>query len=304
MPKPRIAFFGSPAFALPVLEALHSTFGVVVVVAQPNKPAGRGQKITPPAVAVRATELNLPLLQPEKLRRNEEFAIALRAANIDVAVTCAYGKILPASLLAIPERGFLNVHTSLLPAYRGAAPIQWAIANGETKTGVTIMQTDAGMDTGPILLQEAVFIGPDETVLELSSRLSAVGANLIVEALQKLDDILPQPQNETQASHARMIEKEDGEIHWAESTAHIYNRYRAFKAWPQSYFVFAGKRIKVLELKPVAGHGEPGEILAHKNNVVVATKDGAIELQLVQPETKSAMRACDWVRGLVGVSKL
>jgi methionyl-tRNA formyltransferase len=293
----RIAFFGSPAFALPVLEALREHFEVVLVVAQPDKPAGRGLKLTPPAVAVRALELGLPLEQPQKLRKNTAFHDRLRDSGAEVAVTCAYGKILPQSLLDVPAHGFLNVHTSLLPRYRGAAPIQWALIEGETVTGVTIMQTDAGLDTGPILLQESLQIGPVETALELAPRLSSLGAHLIVQALERLDDLKPVPQNDSQATVARLLEKDDGRINWDASSSAVYNRYRGVLGWPGSFFEVGGKRIKALELRPGAGSGIPGTVISFDAGVVVACADGALELIVVQPEGKARMSALDWARG-------
>jgi methionyl-tRNA formyltransferase len=274
----RIAFFGSPAFALPVLEALREHFEVVLVVAQPDKPAGRGLKLTPPAVAVRALELGLPLEQPQKLRQNTAFRDRLRDSGAEVAVTCAYGKILPQSLLDVPAHGFLNVHTSLLPRYRGAAPIQWALIEGETVTGVTIMQTDAGLDTGPILLQESLQIGPVETALEL-------------------DNLKPVPQDDSRATVARLLEKDDGRIRWDASSSAVYNRYRGVLGWPGSFFEVGGKRIKALELRPGAGSGIPGTVISFDAGVVVACADGALELIVVQPEGKARMSALDWARG-------
>jgi methionyl-tRNA formyltransferase len=295
--NPKVAFFGSPEFALPVLAAILEHFEVVLVVTQPDKPSGRGMKLSPPAVAAKATELGLPLSQPAKLKNNLEFAQTLRESGADVAVTCAYGKILPASLLEIPKYGFLNVHTSLLPKYRGAAPIQWAIINGETETGVTVMQTDPGMDTGAILLQESVSISPIETVLELAPRLSSLGASMIVRALKQLDSLKPIPQDDSLATHARMLEKEDARIDWGLDAKTIFDRYRGLAGWPGSYFVFQGKRIKVLEMQMAQQSGQVGQVLESKNGVIVAAKVGSLELKTVQPEGKPKMSALDWARG-------
>jgi methionyl-tRNA formyltransferase len=293
----KLAFFGSPAFALPVLEALRERFEIALVVAQPDKPAGRGLKLTPPPVAVRANDLGLPLEQPAKLRKNPDFEARLRDSGAQVAVTCAYGKILPQSVLDVPQRGFLNVHTSLLPKYRGAAPIQWALIEGEAVTGVTIMRTDAGLDTGPILLQEALSIGPDETALELAPRLSSLGARLIVDALEKLDSLELQAQDDAQATIARLLEKDDGRVIWTDSASAIYNRYRGVAGWPGSFFQFAGKRVKLLEMRPAQGSGVPGTIISLENGVRVATGEAAIALNVVQPEGKPRMTALDWARG-------
>jgi methionyl-tRNA formyltransferase len=295
--KPRVAFFGSPEFALPVLSAILEHFEVMLVVAQPDKPSGRGMKLTPPAVAAKASELGLKLEQPAKLKNNLEFAQKLQDSGADVAVTCAYGKILPASLLEIPRYGFLNVHTSLLPKYRGAAPIQWAVINGDTVTGVTVMQTDPGMDTGAILLQESVPISPSETVLELAPRLSSLGATMIVTALEQLDSLKPIPQDDSLATHARMLEKEDARINWTLDAKTIFDRYRGLAGWPGSYFLFQGKRIKILELRPSNQSGQAGQVLEFGDGVIIAAKTGSLELLVVQPEGKPKMNALDWARG-------
>ncbi|WP_027482239.1 methionyl-tRNA formyltransferase, partial [Deinococcus pimensis] len=257
----RVAFFGSPAFALPVFEAVRANFDVTLVVAQPDKPVGRGLKLTPPPVAARARELGLPLAQPEKLRRNAEFEETLRASGADVAVTCAYGKILPASVLDVPRLGFLNTHTSLLPRLRGAAPIQWALVRGETVTGTTIMQTDVGMDTGPIVLQEELPIAPDWTNVELAEALSAQAARLIVEALRGADTLPRVPQDDSLATHAPMLTREDGDVRWAESARAVYDRYRGVYGWPGSATTWRGARLKLLAMRPAEGAGEPGEVL-------------------------------------------
>jgi methionyl-tRNA formyltransferase len=295
--KPRVAFFGSPEFALPVLSAILEHFEVVLVVTQPDKPSGRGMKLTPPAVAVKALELGLALAQPAKLKNNLEFAQTLRDSGADVAVTCAYGKILPASLLEIPKFGFLNVHTSLLPKYRGAAPIQWAVINGDSETGVTVMQTDPGMDTGAILMQESIPISPNETVLELAPRLSSLGATMIVSALGQLDSLTPMPQDNSLATHARMLEKEDARLDWNLDAKTIFDRYRGLAGWPGSYFVMQGKRVKVLEMQLGQRSGQPGQVLEFGNGVIVAAKTGSLDLQTVQPEGKPKMDALDWARG-------
>lgn len=295
---PRVAFFGSPAFALPVLEAIRAEFEVVLVVAQPDKPVGRGLKLTPPPVAARAAELGLPLAQPKKLRGNAEFAAILRDSGADVAVTCAYGKILPASVLQIPRFGFLNTHTSLLPRYRGAAPIQWAIINGESVTGTTIMQTDEGMDTGPILLQEELPIAPEWTSLELSEALSVQAAGLIVRALRDLDTLRPQPQDEAQATHAPMLVKEDGFVRWQDPAQAVVNRYRGVAAWPQTTAFFGGKRLKLSGLSVAAGQGQPGQILGSgPEGLTVACGSGAVLIRTVQPEAKKPQPAQVWAQG-------
>ena len=294
----RVAFFGSPEFAVPVLDAVAEHFPVVLVVTQPDKPVGRGLRLTPPPLAAHAAGLGLPLAQPTRLKGNTDFARLLAESGADVAVTCAYGKILPAALLAVPHYGFLNTHTSLLPRLRGAAPIQWAIIRGDTVTGTTIMQTDPGMDTGPILLQEELPIGPDWTAPMLAERLQAQAARLIVRALQTLPELRPQPQDDRLATHAPMLSKEDGEVRWAESARAVYDRYRGVAAWPQTTSSFGGRRLKLNAIRPAGGTGQPGEVLAvGPESVTVACGEGAIELLTVQPESRRPMPAPDWWRG-------
>lgn len=296
-PPRRVAFFGSPAFALPVLEAVREHFEVVLVVAQPDKPVGRGLRLTPPPVAARAADLGLPLAQPGKLRGNAAFEARLRESGADVAVTCAYGKILPASLLAVPPRGFLNTHTSLLPAYRGAAPIQWALIQGETVTGTTIMQTDVGMDTGPILLQEPLPVAPEWTSLDLADALSAQAARLIVDALTRLPELTPRPQDESRATHAPMLVKEDGFVRWADPAPAVVNRFRGVAAWPQTTAFLGGARLKLGGLSLAPGAGLPGEVLrAEGERLVVACGEGAVRLESVQPEARRAQPAAVWAQ--------
>ncbi|QFP76349.1 methionyl-tRNA formyltransferase [Deinococcus sp. AJ005] len=299
----KVAFFGSPAFALPVLEAIRAQFEIVLVVAQPDKPVGRGLKLTPPPIAARAAELGVPLAQPTKLRRNAEFETVLGDSGADVAVTCAYGKILPASVLDIPRYGFLNTHTSLLPAYRGAAPIQWALIGGETLTGTTIMQTDPGMDTGPILLQEELPIAPQWTSLDLSDALAGQAARLIVTALERLGrgDLVPTPQDDAAATHAPMLVKEDGFVRWTDSARAVVDRYRGVAAWPQTTAFLGGARLKLGGLSVEEGEGQPGEILGvDASGLLIACGNGAVRVQTVQPEARRAQPAQTWAAS-VGV---
>ena len=300
---PRVAFFGSPAFALPVLDAIREHFEVVLVVAQPDKPVGRGLKLTPPPVAARAAELGLPLAQPKRLRGNAAFEATLRESGADVAVTCAYGKILPLSVLNIPRYGFLNTHTSLLPAYRGSAPIQWALINGEAVTGTTIMQTDEGMDTGPVLLQEPLPVAPEWTSLDLADALSAQASRLIVQALSNLNGLSPTPQDEALATHAPMLVKEDGFVRWTDTAAQIVNRYRGVAAWPQTTAFLGGARLKLGGLSITAGSGQPGEVLGvSEDGLTVAAQEGAVLIRTVQPEARKAQAAHTWAQG-AGVTR-
>ena len=296
-----IAFFGSPAFALPVLEAVRAHSPVVLVVAQPDKPVGRGLKVTPPPVAALARALGLNLAQPAKLRGNAAFENQLRDSGASVAVTCAYGKILPAPLLEVPAHGFLNAHTSLLPRYRGAAPIQWALIRGEMISGTTIMQTDPGMDTGPMLLQEALSIAPDWTSLELADALSAQASRLIVSALEHLGDLTPRAQDGAAATLAPLLTKADGELRWPENARDVYNRYRGVFGWPGSFTWWRGKRLNVTRMRPGEGTGQPGEILdVGDAGLTVACGEGAVELLGVKPEGKRDLTAAEWWRAAGG----
>ena len=301
----RVALFGSPAFALPVLDALLAQHEVVLVVAQPDKPAGRGNKLTAPPVAARTRELGVRLEQPPRLKRNEGFLELVRELELDVAITAAYGKILPQTLLDIPKHGFLNVHASLLPKYRGAAPIQWALIHGETETGISIMQTEAGLDTGPVRLIRKLEIDPDDTSLTLFDKLSVSGADALMGAVGKLgrNELPSCPQNDAEATHAPMLNKDDGRIRWSESTVQIYNRYRGVFAWPGSFTVYNGKPLKIAQLSPVktpvkTSGGEPGEIVAlSPEGVTVKCAEGAVLLRTVQPAGKPKMPAYDWANG-------
>ena len=298
----RVALFGSPAFALPVLEALLARHEVALVVAQPDKPAGRGNKLTAPPVAVRARELGVRLEQPVRLKRNEGFRELVRELKLDVAVTAAYGKILPQALLDLPEHGFLNVHASLLPKYRGAAPIQWALINGERETGVSIMQTEAGLDTGPVRLVRRLEIGPHDTALTLFDKLSVLGAAALTDALVKLErgELPSCPQDDSQATHAPLLSKDDGRVRWHDPAAQIYDRYRGIFAWPGSWTVHLGKTLKIPLLRPteIGGHGKPGEVIAvSAEGVVVGSGTGGVLLRTVQPAGKPKMPAADWANG-------
>jgi methionyl-tRNA formyltransferase len=288
----RLVFFGTPEFAVPTLEALAREHEIALVVAQPDKPAGRGMKMHAPAVAVKARELGLPLAQPPKIR-NAEFLASIQTLNPDAGIVVAYGKILPATLLAIPKLGFLNVHASILPKYRGAAPIQRAIEHGETTTGVTIMRVDEELDHGPMLAVEKTEIGPDERTPSLAARLSRLGSDSLLRVLATMPE--GTPQDHTAATHAPKIEKSEGAINWSDSTAAIYNKFRACDPWPG---VFAGD-LKLIDIAPANGHGTPGTIVsATHDGVLVATGDGALRLITVQRPGKPKAAAADVLRGL------
>lgn len=297
----RLVFLGTPEFAVPSLEALAREHEVVLVVAQPDKPAGRGMRVQAPAIALKARELGLPLAQPAKIR-NEELLARVRALGPDAGIVVAYGKILPAALLEIPKHGFLNVHASILPYYRGAAPIQRAIENGERETGVTIMRVDEELDHGPMLAIERTPIDPDEHTPQLAARLSRLGAGALAGVLADLAHVVETPQDHATATVAPKIEKSEGAIHWSETARTIYDKFRAFDPWPG---LTAGE-LKLIDIKPAEGRGAPGAILAISDDgVVVATGEGALRLVTLQRAGKARVSAADMARGSgwkVGVS--
>ncbi len=294
----RVAFFGSPAWAVPVLEALSQKHQVVLVVTQPDKPSGRGLKLTPCPVAQWAVSQGLRVEKPAKLRKNLEFVELFRALEPEVAVTAAYGKILPAELLQIPRFGFLNLHPSDLPKYRGPAPVQWTLIHGDPETAVCIMQTDVGMDTGPVVARWRTPVEPHETAVELSARLRDKGIELLLQALANLEHLKPTPQP-AEGTHAPMLQKDDGKIVWERTAREIYNRHRGVQPWPGSWFEHQGKRVKVLQMlldTPEQG-AEPGIILHIADGLRVAATQGSLLLKEVQPEGKRPMSAADWARG-------
>ena len=296
----RAIFFGSPAFAVPCLDSLHEVAEVVMVISQPDRPAGRGMSLKPPAVKSRALELGLPVMQPKKVR-TQAFAETLRELNADVGVVVAYGRILPLRVLDAPKRRCVNVHASLLPRWRGAAPIQWAIAEGDAETGVTLMQMDEGMDTGPMLATKHTAIGPSDTGGSLSVRLASLGAELLREELTNYVEgkLHPQPQPEEGVTMARILTKDDGRIRWDESAVRIHNRMRAMMPWPGAFTNAPGKkgprRLKVhhAEVRERLGsHGAPGEVLGLQDDgVVVATSEGTIALLELQEAGRKRLDA-------------
>lgn len=301
----RLAFFGSPAWAVPVLEALHRHHEVVLVVTQPDKPAGRGLQITPCPVAAWAEARGLRVEKPARLRKNLEFVALFKSLGLEVAVTAAYGKILPAELLEVPRFGFLNLHPSDLPHYRGPTPVQWTLINGDAETAVCIMQTDVGMDTGPVVARWRTPVGPDETALELANRLRDKGIELLLDALAHLEHLQPTPQP-PEGTHAPMLQKDDGKIIWERTAQAIYNRHRGVQPWPGSWFEHQGKRVKVIKMSKVEGQGAgaeslleqaPGTVVRVTECLEVATGQGRLRLEEVQPEGKKPMPAVDWARG-------
>jgi methionyl-tRNA formyltransferase len=300
----RSLFFGTPQLAVPSLDALASISQVVGVVCQPDKPAGRGMTVHAPPVKARATELGLPVVQPTKLKTGE-FGQWVRDQKVDVALVVAYGRILPKDVLEAPRLGCVNVHASLLPKYRGAAPITWAVVDGESETGITMMVLDEGMDTGATLESFAIPIGADETAGALSERLAALGAEAVKKTLPKYVDggYTPVAQDHARATIARMLEKEDGAIDFTKPARKVHDHVRGMSPWPGAYTKINGKVLKVHATSVAVGierraSALPGEVLvADKSHLLVACGDGAVELTTVQPEGKRAMRGVDWVMG-------
>lgn len=290
----RIVFLGTPQFAVPTLEALARVHEIALVVAQPDKPAGRGMRMQAPAVAVKAHELGLPLAQPTKVR-DPEFLARVAELRADVGIVIAYGKILPASLLALPRHGFLNVHASILPYYRGAAPIQRAIENGERETGVTIMRVDEQLDHGPMFAIARTPIGDDERTPSLATRLSTLGADALLRVLEEIarGAAVETEQPHEVATHAAKIEKEEGHVRWSDSARTIYDKFRAFDPWPG---VFTDS-LKLVDIARANGSGSPGSVLSvDDDGVVVACGEGALRVITVQRAGKPKMSAADYVR--------
>ena len=289
----KAVFLGTPRFAVPSLERMVAAgHEVVAVFTQPDRPRGREQKHAAPPVKEVAMRLGIPVHQPEKVRQTEVVE-QLRALSPEVMVVVGYGQIIPQSILDIPPQGIINVHASLLPKYRGAAPIQWAIAHGETRTGVTTMRIDAGLDTGDMLLKWETEIGPEETAVDLSERLAPAGADLLVRTLAELPGIMPEPQDDSQATYAPMLKKEDGHIDWTLPPREILNRIRGFVPWPGCYGFLRGQRFHIWKAA-VADAGFPPGALRSVNRRLYA---GSIELVEVQLEGKKRMPAGAFLNG-------
>ncbi len=291
MDKLRVVFMGSPEFAVPCLEALLATEDVVAVVTQPDKPAGRGLGVAPPAVKVRALAAGVPVMQPQSVRK-PPFLDELRALRSDLAVVVAYGKILPPDVLVAPRLGCLNVHASLLPKYRGAAPIQWAIINGERETGVTLMQMDAGMDTGDMLLKRSLAIDEWVTAGQLHARLAPLGAEVLVDGLARLKRgaLVPEKQDGAQATMAPMLTKDTGRVDFAAGARAVRDLVRGCDPWPTAYTTLAGEPLKLFRAKVVSGRGTPGVVLgADRDGLIVGCGDDAIALGELQLPGKKRM---------------
>lgn len=291
----RVVFLGTPEFAVPSLQALASAgHEIAAVFTQPDRPKGRGNQLAESPVKLAAKALGLPIYQPERVRRPEPTE-QLRQLAAEIMVVVGYGQIIPQAIIDLPRHGILNVHASLLPKYRGAAPIQWAIANGETETGVTIMQIDAGLDTGDMLLKSTVPIHPNETAPELSARLAPLGAGLLLQAMRQIQDgtVQREKQNDAEASHAPILKKEDGQIDWSKPAQLIYNRLRGFTPWPGAYANFRGQQLSILRARPVEHiPAAPGALNIDKRRLFAGCGfNTSLELLEVQLAGKKRMPA-------------
>src|SRR5712692_671571 len=307
----RIVFCGTPSFAVPTLKHLlgQTDFEIVGVITQPDRPRGRGQEVSFSAVKEAALAAKLPVHQPEKIRAAETESLLQKLA-LDCVVIIAYGQIIPARLLGIPKLGWINLHASLLPKYRGAAPINWAIVNGETRTGLTTMRIDAGMDTGEMLLQREIEIGARETAPELAARLSESGAPLMAETLRELaaGTIAPKAQNHAEASYAPMLKKEDGRIDWKRLAIEIYNRMRGFAPWPGTFTTFRGQSCHVwgepvskeegVDVPSDAIAAAPGTLSGGQHELLVTCGDATVlRIRVVKLEGRKAVQATDFANG-------
>jgi methionyl-tRNA formyltransferase len=304
----RIVFCGTPEFAVPSLRALlaNPEFAVDAVITQPDRPRGRGQRVSPSPVKEVAAQAGVRIYQPATMKSDEarDFIAEIKP---DAVVIIAYGQIIPRRLLDIPRLGWMNLHGSLLPKYRGAAPIAWAIINGEPKTGLTTMRLDPGLDTGPILMQREIEIGGDESAPELAKRMAELGAPLVAESLIKLNrgEITPNPQDSTQASFAPILTKEHGRIDWSLTSGEIYNRIRGLAPWPGAYSTFRGRLCQIwgrssalVAVGDAAGTWEPGSLIVSNAVIeVVCGKGTRLQLEAVQLEGRKRISAPEFVNG-------
>ena len=291
----RIIFMGTPDFSVPTLDALvDAGHDVIAVVAQPDRPKGRGQKMVSPPTVIRARALGIETKQPRAVRRGP-FVDRMTTADADVAVVVAYGRILIPALLAAPKRGCINVHASLLPKYRGAAPINWAIVRGEKETGVATMQMAEGLDTGDVLLESSTPIGANETAGELHDRLARMGALLAAQTVAQLDDIVPQPQEHDAHTLAPLIDRADAQIDWNRSAQDVHNLVRGFNPWPTAWTTMGADRLKIHRTQPTEGFGKPGTVIEAGQRLVVATQTGALVIEQIQMPGKRPCSGRDLV---------
>ncbi len=300
----RVIFWGTPDFAAESLKALlNSKHDVIAVVTQPDKPKGRGKKLTPPPVKVVAQENNIQVLQPEKIKNNEEFYNTLKKLNPDIFVVVAYGKILPKNIIELPKHKTINVHASLLPEFRGAAPIHRAIMEGKNKTGVCIMEITEELDAGDIYACKEVEIKDTDDIVSLHDKLAEEGAKLLIEVLDKIEkgEISKKPQEHEKATYAKPIRKEEGKINWEKSAREIFNQIRALKVWPKTFTTFRDKEVKILEAKIMEeeSKGTPGEIIdiLKDKGFIVQTGKGTLLIEKVQFPSGKPISASDAIRG-------
>jgi methionyl-tRNA formyltransferase len=296
--RPRIVFMGTPEFAVPSLEACAEIGEVVLVVTQPDKPKGRGQELAPPPVKQWALARGLPVRQPEKLKATR-FHEELIPFAPQVAVVAAYGRILPPELLAVPEKGCVNVHGSLLPKWRGAAPIQWAVASGDATTGVCLMAMEAGLDTGPVIARKEIAIEPTDTGGSMHDKLARLGADLVLAELPPFlrRERVPVPQDHARATLAPMLKKEDGRLDFRLAARALECRLRGFTPWPGAFTFLAGKLLKIVKARVGDGRGEPGEIVSTASGLEVACGEGSLVIEELVPEGKRAMSAAQFLAG-------
>jgi methionyl-tRNA formyltransferase len=300
----KLVFCGTPQFAVPALEAVIAAgHQVALVLTQPDRPVGRKQELQAPPVKLAALTHRIPVLQPEKIKNNADLRAELESIAPDAILVVAYGRIIPQWMLDLPRFGNINLHGSLLPKYRGAAPIQWAVANGETVTGVTTMKLDAGLDTGPMLLAQAVPVGDEETAVDVYENLADVGAPLLVETLRRLEagELFPEAQDHALATHAPILTREDGRIDFSRTAHEIYNRWRGFQPWPGAHTTLEGKKLIVHRLHPVKHESalESGVVHLHEGRLLVGCGQGTVlELDEVQLEGKKRMTAAELLRGV------
>jgi methionyl-tRNA formyltransferase len=294
-----IIFFGTPEFAVPSLSALISSGeNVSLVVTQPDKVKGRGHKLSPPPVKVAALEAGLEVAQPGTLG-NEKFCRDLSSLSPEFIIVVAYGRILPKQILALPRMGCVNVHASLLPKYRGAAPIAWSIIKGEEKTGISTMLMDEGLDTGPVLLQKEIAVSADDTAATLALKLSVTGASLLIDTLKGMREssIRPMPQT-GEATYAPPLRKEDGLIDWSRSAGEISRFVRGLQPWPGAYCFIDDERVTLLKAVPLMGEGEPGSLLRlEKDRMIIGTGQGLLAVMELQPAGKRPMPASAFISG-------
>lgn len=294
-------FFGTHEFATTILQGLidSPTIDVELVITQPDKPVGRKQELQPSPVKLLAQKHGIRIDQPESLK-----SYNLEPNTYDLAITAQYGLIIPENIINSPKHGTLNVHTSLLPKYRGASPIQSAIINGESETGVTIMQMDKGLDTGPIILQKSLNIAPNDTYLMLDKKLAKIGILALLEAIPGyvLGDLQPKAQDESESTTCAQLTREDGKIDWQKTSAEIYNLYRGLTPWPGVWSVWNDKRLKLLQIKPGSRKLKPGEVNIENDSLYIGTSDASTEILELQLEGKQKMDAKSFVNGYKNIN--